>query len=183
MPKILKITAAFSFTAAVFTTALFYCSDNGRYLTLAITFGTTAYHLGIRLFVGLLFQIKMKNRADYTKQWYQLHPWEHSLYRFLRVKSWKGRMPTFDPGIFSRQKHSWDEIAQAMCQSELVHETNMVFSFLPLIASLWFGSFSVFLVTSVCGAVLDSLFVMMQRYNRARILTLLDFCSYIHENH
>lgn len=170
MPKILKIATAFSFAAAVLTTILFYCSGNDRYLTMAITFGTTAYHLGIRLFIGLLFQIKMNNRADYTKKWYRLHPWEHSLYRILRVKSWKGRMPAFDPGIFSRQNHSWDEIAQAMCQSELVHETNMIFSFLPLIAALWFGSFYVFLVTSVCGAVLDSLFVMMQRYNRARIL-------------
>lgn len=36
-------------------------------------FGTTAYHLGMRLLVGLLYNLIMKNQADYTKKWYQLH--------------------------------------------------------------------------------------------------------------
>ena len=73
------------------------------------------------------------------------------------------------PEAFSVRNHTWDEIAQTMCQSELVHETNMILSFIPLTASKWFGSFYVFLITSVGGAVFDLLFVIMQRYNRARI--------------
>lgn len=55
-----------------------------------------------------------------------------------------------------------------MCQAELVHETNMALSFLPLIAVRWFGAFYVFLLTSVCGA----LFVIMQRYNRTRVVKI-----------
>lgn len=74
--------------------------------------------------------------------------------------------------MFSIQNHSWDEIAQAMCQAELVHETNMVLSFLPMIAVKWFGSFGVFLITSVCGAAFDLVFVIIQRYNRPRVVKL-----------
>lgn len=81
-------------------------------------------------------------------------------------------MPAYSPEMFSIQNHSWDEIAQAMCQAELVHETNMVFSFLPMIAVIWFSSFGVFLITSVCGAAFDLVFVMIQRYNRPRVVKL-----------
>ena len=81
-------------------------------------------------------------------------------------------MPSYNPEIFSNKKHTWDEIAQSMCQSELVHETNIILSFVPLIASIYFGSFCVFLITSVCGAVFDLLFVIMQRYNRPRIVKI-----------
>lgn len=172
MPKLIKLITIFSFVVTIFTTILFHCFDKDIYLILAITFGTTTYHLGIRLFVGLLYNIGMKNQADYTKKWYQVHAWEIKLYQFLKVKTWKGKMPTYNPEIFSNKKHTWDEIAQAMCQSELVHETNIILSFVPLIASKWFGAFYVFLITSVCSAAFDLLFVIMQRYNRARVVKI-----------
>ena len=65
-------------------------------------------------------------------------------------------MPTYDASAFSHREHSWDEIAQATCQSELVHETNIALSFLPVLASKWFGA---------C-------YVAMQRYNQARIIKI-----------
>lgn len=152
---------------------LLFCHFNQNiYLTLAITFGTTSYHFGIRLLIGFLYNIGMKNRADYTKKWYQLRPWEARLYKFLNVKAWKNKLPTYNPLSFSNKEHTWDEIAQAMCQSEIVHETNIIFSFLPIIASRWFDSFDAFLITSVCGAIFDLLFVMIQRYNRSRVIKI-----------
>lgn len=87
-------------------------------------------------------------------------------------KLWKDKMPTYNREAFSRTDHTWQEIAQAMCQSELVHETNMILSFLPLAAVKWFGSFYVFLVTSIGGAVFDLAFVMIQRYNRPRVMRI-----------
>lgn len=90
----------------------------------------------------------------------------------MNIKKWKNKMPTYNIDIFDISKHSWDEIAQAMCQSELVHETNIIFSFLPMIASIWFGAFAVFFVTSILSAVFDLMFVFMQRYNRSRILKM-----------
>lgn len=81
-------------------------------------------------------------------------------------------MPTYDRDTFDTLKHSWDEIVQATCQSELVHEVNVVLSFLPLIASVLFGEFYVFLITSILSALFDLMFVFMQRFNRARILKM-----------
>ncbi len=173
MPKVMKFVTVFSFVATIITIILFHFFNEDIYLTLAITFGTTFYHLGIRLFVGILYNVGMRNRADYTKKWYQIRSWENRLYQILNVKAWKDKMPTFNPEVFSYKKHSWDEIAQAMCQSELVHETNMILSFVPLIAFKWFGSFYVFLITSVCGAVFDLIFVIMQRYNRTRVIKIV----------
>lgn len=180
MPKVMKTITCFSFTLTIITSLLFNCLHQDIYLTLAITSGTTFYHLGIRLLIGFLYSTWMKNQADYTKKWYQIHPWEKRLYQFLNVKAWKNKMPVYDPLSFSPEKHTWDEIAQTMCQSELVHETNIVFSFIPVIASRWFGSFYVFLITSLCGAIFDLLFVIMQRYNRPRVIkiALNKFCQF-----
>ncbi len=173
MSKVMKFATVFCLMAMFFSIILYRSSGKGLYLTLAVTFGTTVYHLGMRLLVGLLYRVGMGNRADYTKKWYQIRSWECGLYRFLRVKKWKDKMPSYDPDSFSIKKHTWAEIAQAMCQSELVHETIIVLSFVPLMASVRFGSFFVFLATSVCSAAFDLLFVIMQRYNRARIVKML----------
>ncbi len=173
MPKVMKFVTVLSFAATIITIILFLSFNEDIYLTLAVTFGTIFYHLGIMLFVGTLYNVGMRNRADYTKKWYQIRSWENRLYQILNVKAWKDKMPTFNPEVFSCKKYSWDEIAQAMCQSELVHETNVILSFVPLIASKWFGSFYVFLITSVCGAVFDFIFVIMQRYNRTRVIKIV----------
>ncbi len=172
MPKIMKFVTAFCFITAIFTTILYRSFNSERYKTLAITFGTSTYHLGMRLLVGVLYNIGMK-RANYKKKWYQIHSWESRLYQFIKVKKWKAKMPTYDPDTFSNKKHTWDEIAQAMCQAELIHETNIVLSFVPLIASVPFGSFDVFFITSICSAVFDLLFVIIQRYNRPRIVKMI----------
>ena len=153
-------------------TILYAVSQKGIWLTLAITFGTISYHFFMRLLVGFLYNTRMKNQADTTKKWYQMHPWEQELYEVLHVKKWKNKMPTYEKDFFDPRLHSWDEITPAMCQAELVHETCMVFSFLPLLFAVWFGAFPVFLITSVAAACFDMLFVIIQRYNRSRIMKL-----------
>ena len=97
-----------------------------------------------------------------------------AVYEALKVKRWKRRMPTYDNALFDPRLHTWDEVAQAMCQAELVHETIALLSFLPIAAGLRFGAYPVFIVTSVLSAGYDLLFVMMQRYNRQRIMALLE---------
>lgn len=102
MPKIVMRTlTAFCFVATIITSILFHCFNRGIYLTLTITFGTTAYHLEMRLLVGLFFNVIMKNQADYTKKWFQTRSWEKSLYQLLKVKTWKDKMPTYNLEVFS----------------------------------------------------------------------------------
>ncbi len=170
MAKKIKGISLIAVLAAIGFSFLYVFTGAGLFLTLAITFGTVAYHFCMRLIVGMLFHVKMRNKADYAKKWYRVSALEQKLHQKMHIKKWEGKMPTYDVDAFDASKHGWEEIIQAMCQAELVHETNMIFSFLFVIASIWFGAFAVFLITSVLSAGFDFLFVCIQRYNRQRIL-------------
>lgn len=174
MPKLMKIITAVSLALTIAFALLYNYLLYGVFLTLAITFGTIFFHLGIRLLIGLIFNKTMNNKADYTKKWYRVHSWEHKLYKLLRVNKWKGKLPTYNPSLYSSKDHTFDEIAQTMCQAELVHEINCVVSLLPIIATIWFGEFLVFLITSICAALFDLIFVIAQRYNRPRVIRLAE---------
>lgn len=172
MPKLVRNTSLVCLGLSAACALLFFRQGGNLWLVLAVTFGTIAYHLGVRMLVGLAYDTWMCNRADLSRRWYQPRPWEEKLYRRLRVKSWKDKMPTFYPGEFSPENHTWDEIAQVMCQSELVHETNILMSFLPLLMSIPLGAFWVFFLTSLGGALFDLSLVILQRYNRPRVVRL-----------
>lgn len=174
MAKIVKGIAAFSLAATVILAISYKVTSSGILLPLAITSGTIAYHFIMRLMVGLAFHATMQNQADYRKRWYQVSKREMAVYEKLKVKQWKRRMPTYEPALFDPRLHTWEEIVQAMCQAELVHETIAVLSFLPILAGIWFGEYPVFIVTSVLSAACDMVFVIMQRYNRQRVMKLLN---------
>ena len=174
MAKIVKGIAAFSLAATVILAISYKVTSSGILLPLAITSGTIAYHFVMRLMVGLAFHATMRNKADYRKRWYQVSKREMAVYEKLKVKQWKRRMPTYDPALFDPRLHTWEEIVQAMCQAELVHETIAVLSFLQILAGIWFGEYPVFIVTSVLSAACDMVFVIMQRYNRQRVTKLLN---------
>ncbi len=142
-------------------------------LAVTITFVTTSYHFVMRLFVGAGVNGIMHNHADYEKKWYQVGKFEENLYEKLQVKKWKDRMPTYSKDTFSMKKRTIDEIVQATCQSEITHEVIAVLSFLPILASLKFDSFMVFFITSVLAACFDLSFVVIQRYNRPRLVKMV----------
>lgn len=173
MAKVMKGAAAVSLLITVLFAALYFLGSRWA-LSLAITFGTCFYHFAMRLLVGQIIHRKMQNKADYRKTWYQLLPFENKFCRILKVKQWKGKMPTYDPDVFNPRMHSWEEIVQAMCQAEIVHEVIVVLSFLPLLAAIPFGAFSVFFITSLLAALYDLSFVIMQRFNRPRIIKFIE---------
>ena len=76
MPKVMKIITTICILATLLITVIYQNSSSGFCLILAITFGTITYHFVMRLLIGWFVMIFMKNKADYTKQWYQLHTWE-----------------------------------------------------------------------------------------------------------
>lgn len=167
MARIMQLGAVLSLALTVLFALL-------KQETLAITAGTFAYHLLMRLAVGLAFDRVLNNHVDYTHPWFRLHAFEECLYERLQVGKWKTSMPTYDPDAFDRHEHSWDEIAQAMCQAELVHEVIVSLSFLPIAAGPFLGGWVAFVTTSVLAAGYDMLFVFMQRYNRPRILRIVE---------
>lgn len=138
-------------------------------LSAAITFGTTFYHFAMRLAVGAAVPIPKNPHAS----WFQPRPFEQGLYRALRVKRWKGRMPTFLPEHFSLSRAGAAGVLRNSCKSEIVHEVIMVLSFAPVLAIPELGAAGVFWITSALSALFDGCFVVIQRYNRPRLLRLV----------
>lgn len=172
MAKTMKIIALMTALMTITFALLYKFIDRDLLLTFAITFGTIAYHFIIRLIIGTITNLIMKNKDDYSRKWYHVGEIEMRFYKKIGIKKWKSKMPTYKKDFFDTNKHTWNEIVGAMCQSELVHEIIIVFSFLPIIATIWFGAFWVFMITSVCAAIFDLMFVFMQRFNRSRILKM-----------
>ncbi len=141
-------------------------------LSLAITFGTCFYHFAVRLAVGQSIDAICRNRINDRRWWFRERRFEPKLYAFLRVKKWKKHLPTYRPEYYDMRKHSVDEMIRATCQSEIVHEINMVLSFVPVIFTVWFGSLAAFLITSSLAFCFDGVFVIIQRYNRPRLRRL-----------
>jgi len=174
MAKIMRRTAWLAAVVTLVCAILYLNTGNGVALTLAITFGTVSYHFVMRLIVGTVVNRLLGNRVDYRRRWFRVSAVEQKLYTRIKVKQWKGKMATYDPMCFDPGIHTWDEIAQAMCQAELVHEIIIPLSFIPILASVPFGAVFVFVITSVLAACYDAMFVIMQRYNRPRILKLIE---------
>ncbi len=171
--KIMKISALSSALLTLLFIVLYTNAPSSLLFTLAITFAVTAYHFIMRLLVGLIINLLLHNRANYNAAWFRVSDLELRFYNKINVKKWKGRMGTYDPDSFDVKSHTWGEIAQATCQAELVHEVIILLSFLPLFAAIPFGAFPAFAITSVLAACFDAMFVMMQRYNRPRIIKLI----------
>ena len=69
-------------------------------------------------------------------------------------------------------KNTTNDMTQGNCMRLLVQ------FFLPILAGNWFGSYPVFVITSILSALFDLMFVAMQRYNRQRIVRLIKRKSY-----
>ena len=174
--KTSKFAATMQITAicTALLTLVFFCLyalwGQPVILSLTITFGTTFFHFIMRLIVGTL----IPNRFSYRSRWFQPRRFETALYKKLRLKHWKGQMPTYNPKLFSLQDNSLEQIARNMCQAEVVHEVIILFSFIPLLFSRPLDAFVPFLVTSILAAGFDLLFVILQRFNRPRIIKMLE---------
>lgn len=165
-------------TAGVLGSLLFgtlYCfCDMDWMLTGAIIFGMFAYHMAVRFLTPVMLFGIFHKRYDHNSKWFRQRPWEKTLYQFLRVRKWKNQAITYDPGEYSMEKNSLEEIVNNMCHAELVHEWIVVFSFLSLLFSIPFGSFSAFFITALLSAVIECTFVVIQRYNRPRVVRIMD---------
>ncbi|MDE6133851.1 MAG: hypothetical protein K2G04_10835, partial [Oscillospiraceae bacterium] len=142
-------TAAVSLAAGIIFTVLNKFLPNLFFISLKITSYTVFYHFGVRFLIGGIMQAAFKNKMNYLKSWFLPKDFEVGLYKRLGVKRWKNKMPTYNPDTFSLEKHSVEEILGASCQAEIVHEINVIASFVPLLFSLAVGVFPVFLITSL----------------------------------
>ena len=169
LARFIKLCALFSSLFCALFILVYHFFENDVILSLAITAGTTAYHFLMRLAVGWLVAVIARGKSNPNRFWFRQRPFDRRLYRSLRVRRWKDKMPTYDPRKFSLELNTPEEIIQNSCEAELVHEIIIVASFLPILASRLWGALAVFIVTSLLAAGLDCCFVIMQRYNRPRL--------------
>ena len=59
-----------------------------------------------------------------------------------------------------------------MCQAELIHELVFILSLVPIAFSLYFGDLYIFVITSIIAMMLELCFIIVQRYNRERLVKL-----------
>ena len=153
------------FIGLLFSGTIYYFIKNPALYSLSITFGTIFYHFAMRLAVGFLINNKFHNHIDYTLKWFKERDFEQKFYIWIQIKKWKKWVPVFNPKDYDLKNNS--------CQAEVVHEIIMILSFVPVIFSVWFGAAEVFLITSCAAFFIDSIFVVLQRYNRPRLMRLL----------
>lgn len=163
----LALGTAISF---VVMTICFLLRDIGFFYSLGITALTFFTHFMIRYLGAVLAALLPKKLKDPSGRWYQPKKWEKGLYKKLGVKRFKGRVPTYDPEQFDFQNRTPAELLYANCHAEITHEIIVVMSFLPMLYTLKFGSFPIFLITSLLAACFDMFFAIVQRYNRPRYI-------------
>jgi hypothetical protein len=155
----------------------FYCYFSVNWLkSVAITFGIVAYHFLIRFASPVILLTFFRKKYNYKSKWFQPKSCEQNLYNFLKVKKWKSYIFifTYNPNEFSLKIHNADEVVNNMCHAEAVHELIVALCFTSLLFAIPFGAFWVFLITAVLSALFDCIFVIIQRYNRPRVVQVLE---------
>lgn len=134
---------------------------------------TIMYHFWVRIIMGNVSKLFQKH-INYKHWWFQEKKFEKNLYKFLKVKDWKDKALTYNPESFSLKEHSLEEIANTMAKSEVDHWINEVISITTIFFSIPWGVFWLFLISAIGAMIFDSQFIIIQRYNRPRIVKLLE---------
>lgn len=143
-------------------------------LTVFVTFLTVSYHFLMRLAVGQAVTAVYKNRDfNVGSRIFRIHKFEEPLYKFLKIKKRKKNAITAKPEQFDIKTNSLESLLHNSMQAELGHKINMVLSFVPLLLIIPFGAAWVFVLTSFFSCIADLHYVIIQRFNRPRIIKLI----------
>lgn len=133
---------------------------------------TIMYHFWVRIIMGNVSKL-FKKHINYKQWWFREKKFEKRFYELLRVKEWKGKALTYNPESFSLKEHSLEEIANTMTKSEVDHWINEAISLSTLLFAIPWGAFGVFLISAIAAMIFDSQFIIIQRYNRPRVIRLI----------
>ena len=134
---------------------------------------TIMYHFWVRIIMGNVSKL-FKKYINYKQWWFKEKSFEKGLYKLLRVKQWKDKALTYNPESFSLKEHSLEEIANTMVKSEVDHWINEAISLSTLLFIIPWGRTWAFVISAIAAMIFDSQFIIIQRYNRPRILKVLE---------
>ena len=131
------------------------------------------YHFWVRIIMGNVSKI-FKKHINYKQWWFKEKSFEKGLYKLLRVKEWKDKALTYNPESFSLKEHSLEEIANTMVKSEVDHWINEAISLSTLLFIIpWGDGVWAFVISAIAAMIFDSQFIIIQRYNRPRIVKII----------
>ena len=106
--------------------------------------------------------------------WFKERKFEKKLYEILKVKKWKGKALTYNPEQFDLKQNSLDQILNTMVKSEVDHWINEVISITTMFFGLIWGETWIFVLTAIAAMIFDGQFIVIQRYNRPRVIKVLE---------
>ena len=171
MYLVIGITLITSVTCFTLYYGDFY--KNGITLWTGIVAFTIMYHFWVRIIMGNVSKL-FKKHINYKQWWFKERKFEKGFYKFLHVKEWKDKALTYNPESFSLKEHSLEEIVNTMAKSEVDHWINEVISLSTLLFAIPWGKFWLFLISAIVAMIFDSQFIIIQRYNRPRIVKILE---------
>lgn len=163
---------AFALAISITCFVLYYGGivRSGVVLWTGITFFTILYHFWLRIIMGNVTKLFT---ITYKQWWFKERAFEKGLYKLLKVKSWKDKALTYNPELFSFKDRSLEQIADTMAKAETDHWINELISLSTILFSLWWGELWIFALTASIACLFDAQFIVIQRYNRPRIVKLL----------
>ena len=171
MEKLMRRLTLWSGLGFLVTGACYGLYPQRFLLTIVITLLVIFYQLGMRLIVGNWLEPRLQLRP--SAAWFKVGAGERRLYRLLRVKRWKKWLPTYSPAKYDVRQHSLADIIKTMTYAEVDHELMLLLSYLPVLLVISFGDPVVFIISSVAASLVEVPFVVLQRYNRARLANVL----------
>lgn len=146
-------------------------TDSGIVLWTGIVSFMIVYHFWTRLIMGA---VSKHWGITYKHPFFKSLPFEKKLYGFLRVRQWRDKVLTFNPDEFLLSKRTLPEIANTMAKAEVDHWVNEIISVTAVFFSLIWGMFPIFLITSVAAMLFDAQFIVVQRFNRPKVVRLIE---------
>lgn len=146
-------------------------TENGAVLWSGVTAFMIVYHFWGRIILGNVTKLFEINQNHW---WFKEKKFEKGLYKLLSVEKWKDKALTYNPEAFSMKAHTLPEIAAVMTKSEVDHWVNEVISLVSILFSLVWGEAWIFAITAVFAMLFDAQFIIIQRYNRPRVLRLIE---------
>lgn len=172
MTKLPKPLAIITTSSTLVFLIIYKFKKESVFLTFTVLSAVFAYHFITKIFVGKIFNNIYQNNVNENLKIFKERKFEKPLYKFLKVRKWKDKMPSENINDFNLEEHTIIEVIKATCQAELVHDLNLIFALLPLILIIFTNFGAIIIPTSIISFLGDTPFIIIQRYNRPRLIKL-----------
>ena len=134
---------------------------------------TIMYHFWVRIIMGNVLKL-LKKHITYKQYFFKEKKFEKKFYELIKVKTWKDKVLTYAPAEFDLKINSLETVANNMAKAELDHWINSLISISTLVFGMIWGKMYLFIISALFAMVFESQFIILQRYNRPRVVKLIE---------